>query len=209
MEEREKGLAPDITLVCKLNKDGKITFVNQPYVDITGYSERELIGQSHEILQHPELPQVVKERVWELINANQHNYFVSKNITKNKEFFWTIADINPMLHKGWKTAIFIRRKFLPFDVRTEFEKLYKTLYEIETKGGGIKAAKKYFDGWLEDRNVSTLSEYIIKLFGGEQKLKKYMTSEISDKELFQVDPSELTLDEILEKVSKKRRRFFF
>jgi len=208
MEEKEKGLSPDVTLVCKLDKDGKITFVNQPYMEVTGYSERELLGQTHEKLQHPKLPETIKERVWELINANQHNYFVSKNITKNNEFFWTIADINPMLHKGWKSSIFIRRKFLPFDIRSELEKLYNILYDIETSGRGMKYAKKYLDGWLEDRNVETISEYIIQQFGGEKKLKAYMTSEISDDELFTVDPNELTLDEILKKVNKKKRRLF-
>ncbi len=209
MNEIEKGLSPDITLVCKLDREGKITFVNQEYKEITGYTEGEIIGQSHELLQHPKLPKVVTDRVWELVHANKHNYFVSKNITKNREFFWTVADINPMLHKGWKTAIFIRRKFLPFDVRSEFEKLYNTLYEIETQGGGDRVAKKYFQGWLEDRSSQTLSDYIVKLFGGEDKLKKYLTSEIPDDELFTVDASELPLDEILKKVSKKKRRFFF
>jgi PAS domain S-box-containing protein len=208
MNEIEKGLSPDITLVCKLDKEGKITFVNEEYKQVTGYSDAELIGQSHVILQHPQLPKVVQNRVWELIKSNQHNYFISKNLTKNKEFFWTIADINPKMDKGWKTSIFIRRKFLPFDVRSEFEKLYNTLYEIETAGGGEKIAKKYFNGWLEDRNVQTLSEYIIQLFGGEKKLQEYLTSEISDEELFTVDASELPLDEILKQVKKKKRRLF-
>jgi len=208
MTEVEKGLSPDVTLVCKLDKEGKITFVNEPLSRITGFTAAELKGKPHEILHHPELPLTVRKRVWDLINQNRHSYFVSKNITKNHEFFWTVADINPMLHKGWNTAVFIRKKFLPFEVRKEFEKLYDILYNIETRGGGEKTARKYLDGWLEDRNVDNLSDYIIRLFGDEKKLKHYLTSEISDEELFTVDPSELTLEEILKKVNKKRKRFF-
>ncbi len=209
LNEIEKGLPPDVTLVCKLDREWKITYVNQAYTDITGYTEAELLNASHELIQHPTLPKVVQNQVWELIKTNQHNYFISKNKTKNGAFFWTIADINPMLHKSWKTAIFIRRKFLPFDIRTEFEKLYKILYEIETEGAGEKAAKKYLEGWLEDRVSQNISDYIIKVFGGETKLKKYLTSEIPDEELFTVDASELPLDEILKKVGKKKRGFFF
>ncbi len=208
MREVEKLMPPDITLVCKLDRNGYITFVNKDYVDISGYSEKELLGQSHEILQHPAMPAVVRKYVWDMIAENKHSYFISKNLTKNKEVFWTIADINPMQHKEWKSVVFIRRKFLPSDIKSEFEKLYETLYQIETQGGGEKVAQKYLDGWLEEREAQNISDYIIDKFGGPKKLKAYLTSEISDEELFTVDASELSLDEILKKVKQKKRRFF-
>ncbi len=200
----EKTLTPDITLVCKLSKDGIINYVNKSYTDITGFSESELIGQSHQKIQHPELPQVLQEIVWDMIHQDKHTYFISKNITKNGEYFWTVADINPRLHEGRKTAIFIRRKFLPYDIKVEFEKLFKVLHEIEDQGGGIKVAKKYLAGWLEDRN-STFSDYIASKFGGEKNLKEYMTSEVSDEELFKIDLNEMKIDEILKTLKKKKR----
>ncbi len=200
----EKTLPPDITLVCKLSKDGIINYVNKSYTDVTGYTESELIGQSHEKIQHPELPKVLQEWVWNLIHQDKHTYFVSKNITKSGEYFWTVADINPRMREGRRTAIFIRRKFLPYDIKKEFEKLFNILYEIETQGGGVKVAKKYLNGWLEDRN-STFSDYIAKKFGGENKLKEYMTSEVSDEELFKIDLSEMKIDEILKTLKKKKR----
>ena len=206
--ELEKGLSPNITLVCKLSKDGIIRYVNKHYTDITGYTEAEIIGKSHETLQDPRLPEVISKRIWETIRSSEHAYFASKNYTKNKEFFWTVADIHSKVHENKPTAIFIRRKFLPLEIRAELEQLFQILYEIETHGGGQKVAQKYLEGWLEDRNVSCLSEYIMNKFGGVKKLAEYMNAEIPLKELFKVDAREMGIDEILKTVKKNKKRRF-
>jgi len=117
MFEIEKGLEPDITLVCKLSKDGKIKYINKAYADITGFSENDLIGESHEIIQHPKMPKIILDMAWEAINKGENLYFVSKNITKNGEYFWTIADIHSKIHDNRGTAIYIRRKYLPNDIK--------------------------------------------------------------------------------------------
>lgn len=206
MFEIEKGLDPNITLVCKLNKDGYIKFINKSYTDVTGFSEKDLIGQSHEIIQHPKMPGSILERAWNAINDNQHQYLISKNITKNGEYFWTIADIHSKINN--QGTIYIRRKYLPHDLKEEFEKLYEVLYGIENSGAGKEVAKKYLKGYWEERGT-TFDKYIIDKFGGEKNLKSYMTSEVSDKELFSVDPTDMNIDDILKLVKKKKKRRFW
>ncbi len=209
MNEYEKGLNPDTTLVCKLSKDGIIRYINPEYTMITGYTENEIIGQPHTILQDPRLPQVIQNKVWDAIYSDKNNqtYFISKNYTKNGEFFWTVADIHTRFDDKKPTAIFIRRKFLPLELRVEFEDLFRILYEIETQGGGLKVSEKYYEGWLEDRDATSMSEYIVKRFGGKEKLEKYMNAEVSLEELFKVDPREMSIDEILKNVKKKKSIF--
>ncbi len=208
MFEIEKGLEPDITLVCKLSKDGKIKYINQSYTDVTGFTEKDLIGQSHTIIQHPKMPKIILDHGWKGIYEEKHQYFVSKNITKNGEYFWTIADIHSKIHENRGTAIYIRRKYLPNDVKEDFEKLYEVLYGIESSGGGEEVAKKYLKGFWEDRGT-TFDNYIIDKFGGEKNLKTYMTTEVSDKELFSVDPTDMNIDDILKFVKKKKKRRFW
>ncbi len=208
MFEIEKGLEPDITLVCKLSKDGKIKYINKAYADITGFSENDLIGESHEIIQHPKMPKIILNMAWKAIYEGRDIYFVSKNITKNGEFFWTIADIHSKIHENRGTAIYIRRKYLPNDIKEEFEKLYEVLYGIESSGGGEEVAKKYLKGYWEERGT-TFEQYIIDKFGGEKNLRTYMTTEVSDKELFSVDPTDMNIDDILKFVKKKKKRRFW
>ncbi len=208
MFEIEKGLEPDITLVCKLDKNGIIKYINKSYTDITGFTEKDLIGQSHEIIQHPKMPKVILDRAWKGIYEGKQQYFISKNVTKNGEFFWTIADINSKIHENRGTAIYIRRKYLPNDIKEEFEKLYEVLYGIENSGGGEEIAKKYLKGYWEERGTN-FDDYIVSKFGGEKNLKTYMTSEVPDKELFSVDPTDMNIDDILKLVKKKKKRRFW
>jgi len=208
MFEIEKILEPDITLVCKLNEDGSIGFINKAYTDITGFSEKDLTGESHKMIQHPKMPKTILDTVWENIRNREKSYIISKNITKNGEYFWTVADIINRLNQSGDEGIYIRRKYLPSNIKEEVEKLYEVLYGIENSGGK-EIALKYLKGWLEERNAASIDEYIFNQFGGEKNLKKYLTTEISDKELFSTDPSSMNIDEILKFVEKKKKRRFW
>jgi len=208
MFEIEKGLEPDITLVCKLTKDGKIKFINQSYTDVTGFTEKDLVNENHDIIQHPKMPKIILDLAWDAINKGEHTYLVGKNITKNGEYFWTIADIHPKFTDDQSGAIFIRKKYLPSNIKEEFEKLYEILYGIENSGGGEKIAEKYLKGWLEER-ASDYNDYIVKSFGGEKNLKEYLTTEVSDKELFSTDPADMNIDDILKFVKKKKKRNYW
>ncbi len=209
MFEVEKNLEPDITLVCKLDKEGKIKFINKAYTDITGFSEKDLIGESHEIIQHPKMPQVVLNSAWKNINNGEHYYLISKNITKNGEYFWTVADITSRVNENKSNGIYIRRKYLPSNIKQEISKLYDILFGIENSGNGIEIAEKYLKGWLEERGYNKLEDYIIAQFNGEKKLREYITTEVSDKELLSTDPNEMDIDDILKFVKKKKRKFWF
>ena len=208
MFEIEKIVEPDITLVCKLNEDGSIGFINKAYTDITGFSEKDLTGESHEIIQHPKMPKSVLDTAWDNIRNKEKTYIISKNITKNGEYFWTIADVTNRLNLSSNQGIFVRRKYLPSDIKDEIAKLYEILYGIENSGG-INVAKKYLEGWLEERNARNFEEYIFNKFGGAKNLIKYLTSEVSDKELFSTDPSSMNIDDILQFVKKKKRKRFW
>lgn len=208
MFEKEKGLEPDVTLVCKLSKNGEIKYVNKSYVDVTGFSEKDLIGESHQIIQHPKMPQTILDIAWKAVNEGKDQYLISKNITKNGEYFWTIADIKSKIKDQKATAIYIRRKYLPYEIKEEFEKLYEILLGIENSGGGKDVARKYLKGYWEDRGTN-FDKYIMDKFGGEKKLKDYLTTEVSDNELFSVDPTDMNIDEILNFVKKKKKRRFW
>ncbi len=208
MFEIEKGLEPDITLVCKLDKEGKIRFINKYYTDVTGFTEKDLIGEDNQIIQHPKMPKTILDIAWEAIKNNKDILLVSKNITKNGEYFWTVAQIFSRIREGKPTAIYVRRKYLPSNIKAEFEKLYEVLNGIENSGGGIEIARKYLSGWLEEKGVS-FQDYIIDSFGGMSNLKKYMTTEVSDKELFETDPSDMDINDILKFVKKKKKRRFW
>ena len=97
-------------IVSESNLEGKITYVNQKFCEITGYSEKELIGQSHNIFRSPNTPSSFYRKLWETITENKTFHGIFQNKKKDGSFFWTDTSISPIVknHKvvGYKAIRF-------------------------------------------------------------------------------------------------------
>ena len=60
---REIYLKENSLIVSRTDSGGKITYVNRDFIEISGFSEEELIGQPHNIVRHPDMPVEVFEDV--------------------------------------------------------------------------------------------------------------------------------------------------
>lgn len=58
-------------IVSKTNLKGAITYVNQDFLDISGFSEIELIGKNHNIVRHPDMPPAVFEDLWDTVKRGE------------------------------------------------------------------------------------------------------------------------------------------
>lgn len=70
------------TIVSKTNIQGIITYANKQFCDVSGYKESELLGQSHNIIKHPENPQSLFENIWKMIKIDKK---IWAGIIKNKK----------------------------------------------------------------------------------------------------------------------------
>ena len=75
------------SIVSKTNKDGIITYVNDNFCKISKYSKDELIGNSHYILQHPDIPKDFFKAILKVISSNRQWQGKIKNISKNKDTY--------------------------------------------------------------------------------------------------------------------------
>ena len=69
----EKTFRPDQIIVSKTDTQGRLTYVNGLFVDISGYPEHELIGKPHNIIRHPDMPRSVFKLLWDRI-ASGHAF---------------------------------------------------------------------------------------------------------------------------------------
>ena len=60
----EKEMQDREFLVSKTNLKGVLTYVNQPFVEMSGYTKQELIGQAHNLIRHPDMPPAAFEDFW-------------------------------------------------------------------------------------------------------------------------------------------------
>jgi len=85
------------SIVSKTNTKGIITYVNKMFCDVSGYSEKELLGRSHNIVRHEDVPAEVYENLWETIQAKKIWKGTLKNKHKNGKSYIVNATILPIL----------------------------------------------------------------------------------------------------------------
>lgn len=94
---RETELGNDDLLVSKTDPSGRIVFVNQAFVTISGFSEEELIGAPHNLVRHPHMPKEAFADMWRTIKAGRPWEGLVKNRTKDGDFYWVRANVTPIV----------------------------------------------------------------------------------------------------------------
>lgn len=84
-------------IVSKSDLTGKITYVNDKFCEISGYSENELLGQNHSLLRHPDSPSTLFRDLWQTIQSKKTFSSIIKNKKKNGDAYYVDATISPIL----------------------------------------------------------------------------------------------------------------
>lgn len=91
----EHALAETDSIVTKTDLKGIITYANDDFVQISGFSREELIGSPHNMIRHPDMPAAVFEDLWKTMKAGSPWTGVIKNRCKNGDFYWVLANVTP------------------------------------------------------------------------------------------------------------------
>lgn len=87
-------------IVSRTDLNGNLVYINQDFLDISGFSEVELIGNSHNIVRHPEMPSVAFEDLWKTIKKGEPWVGMIKNRCKNGDYYWVEANVTPLFSNG-------------------------------------------------------------------------------------------------------------
>ena len=91
-------------IVSKTDLKGQITFINQDFIRISGFSEDELIGQPHNIVRHPDMPIEAFADMWAALKGGRPWVGLVKNRCKNGDFYWVVAHATPIIENGQITG---------------------------------------------------------------------------------------------------------
>ncbi|MBU1225091.1 MAG: PAS domain-containing protein [Gammaproteobacteria bacterium] len=92
------------TVVSKTDLHGNITYVNQDFVNISGFSEAELMGQPQNIVRHPDMPVEAFADLWRTIKSGKAWTGLVKNRCKNGDHYWVLANAAPIIENGKTTG---------------------------------------------------------------------------------------------------------
>lgn len=83
-------------IVSKTDLAGTITYVNNAFIAVSGFSVEELVGQNHNIVRHPDVPAEIFHAMWQKICDGEIWQGILKNRCKNGDYYWVDAFIVPI-----------------------------------------------------------------------------------------------------------------
>jgi aerotaxis receptor len=88
------------TIVSTTDLNGNIEYANTYFVEVSGYTEAELIGAPQNILRHPDMPATAFADLWSTIKAGLPWRGLVKNRRKNGDYYWVLANVTPVIENG-------------------------------------------------------------------------------------------------------------
>jgi len=83
------------TLVSITDLKGRITYCNPAFITVSGYLREELLGQPHNMIRHPDMPEEAFRDMWETIASGIPWSAPVKNRRKDGSFYWVKANVTP------------------------------------------------------------------------------------------------------------------
>ena len=149
--DEEIVLDPKRYIVSETDEKGKITYCNDYFKEVSGYSDEELIGHPHSVVRHPDMPKVVFKLLWETISQGKNINAVVKNLAKDGRNYWIFTEFES--RKNTDTGEIIgyhaSRKTVSKYIIDIIANLYAELLAVE-KSSGVEASEKYLNDFLKE-----------------------------------------------------------
>ncbi|MBL4785946.1 MAG: PAS domain S-box protein [Cohaesibacteraceae bacterium] len=82
-------------IVSKTDLKGELTYVNDIFCQIAGYTEKQCLGQPHSMIRNPDMPRCVFHLLWETIQSGNELFAYVVNRCKNGDHYWVLAHVTP------------------------------------------------------------------------------------------------------------------
>lgn len=96
----ECPLRDDQSLISRTDTHGNITYANEDFIAISGYTEDELIGSPHNMVRHPDMPVEAFADLWSTLKSGDSWTGMVKNRSKNGDHYWVLANATPIKENG-------------------------------------------------------------------------------------------------------------
>ena len=132
--QQEYRFSTEQTLVSVTDLKGRITYCNRAFVEVSGYSTGELLGQPHNLVRHPDMPEEAFRDMWDTIQAKLPWTGLVKNRRKNGDHYWVRANATPMLDGEQITGYLSVRTAPSAQAVEQAEKLYARMRQEQQSG---------------------------------------------------------------------------
>ncbi len=127
----ETTVPSDELIVSRTDLNGYITYANDIFSNISGYTPGELVGKPHSIVRHPDMPHLVFKKMWEtiLLGGIWRGYI--KNMRKDGGFYWVYAEVSGVYKDDKLVEFKSLRSPIDESKKREFQNTYDELRKSE------------------------------------------------------------------------------
>jgi aerotaxis receptor len=98
--DTEANYRDSAVLISKTDTRGVITYANADFIEVSGFDADELIGKSHNLVRHPDMPTEAFADLWKHVQAGKLWHGFVKNRCKNGDYYWVEANVTPITEHG-------------------------------------------------------------------------------------------------------------
>ncbi len=160
-------------IISKTDVKGIITFVNDEFCKISGYTQEELIGSNHNIVRHPDVAASKFKLLWDTINAKNIYKSTVKNLAKNGTTFYVNTTVVPILDERGDIEEFIA---IRYDVTKEVfykQELQRRELELSELNATLEKRVEEKTAQLQELNA-TLEQRVQREISKNEEKQKVM-----------------------------------
>ena len=124
------------TLVSTTDLKGRILYCNPMFIEVSGYAKEELLGQPHNIVRHPDMPEEAYRDMWDTIASGTPWSAPVKNRRKDGTYYWVMANVTPLMDGDQPSGYMSVRTEATREQIAGAEQLYETM-RAEKQAGAL------------------------------------------------------------------------
>ena len=136
--QREYDFPGDATLMSTTDIHSHVTYANAAFITVSGFDRREIIGQPHNLVRHPDMPREAFADMWATLKAGQSWTALVKNRRKDGDHYWVRANATPIVRNGTVTGYMSVRTKPTRDEIAATERLYRDFKDGKTKNRAFR-----------------------------------------------------------------------
>lgn len=164
----ERRFNRDEIIVSKTDRQGRILYGNDIFINMSGYTEEELLGKPHSLIRHPHMPRAVFKLLWETIESGNEIFAYVVNRSKNGDHYWVFAHVTPNFDSTGAIVGYHSNRRVPRpDALAKVQPLYQAVLAEEQRHAdrkaGLEASYKLLLDTVRQSGFDAYDRFVLSL----------------------------------------------
>lgn len=167
-----RTFSADELIVSKTDTRGVITYANDVFLRVSGYTMSEVIGRPHNMIRHPQMPRAVFGLLWDTLAARQELFAYINNLASDGAHYWVLAHVTPSYGPDGSVVGYHSSRRRPAQGAVAVvTPMYEQLLAEERRHPNAKAAVAASTALMHDmiaREAGSYEDFIWSIIGREE-----------------------------------------